>query len=34
MKKYIYNFQPALEMIQDMYGKKIGIRYKEVKTNA
>ena len=29
MKKYIYNFQPALEMIKDMYGKKIKIKYKE-----
>ncbi|MFH1638119.1 MAG: hypothetical protein ABIB71_06860 [Candidatus Woesearchaeota archaeon] len=33
MKKYIYNFQPALEMIQEMYGKKLGVRYSEIKTN-
>ncbi len=30
MKKNIYNFQPALEMIKEMYGKKLNIRYKEV----
>lgn len=30
MKKYIYNFQPALEMIKEMYGKKLKIKYKEV----
>ncbi len=29
MQKYIYNFQPALEMIQEMYGKELGARYKE-----
>jgi len=29
MKKNIYNFQPALEMIQEMYGKKLKIAYKE-----
>lgn len=28
MKKYIYNFQPALEMIKEMYGKKLKIKYK------
>ncbi len=33
MKKNIYNFEPALEMIQDIYGKKFGIKYKEVVTN-
>jgi DNA-binding Lrp family transcriptional regulator len=33
MKKYIYNFEPALEMIQEMYGKKLGIKYKEVVAN-
>jgi hypothetical protein len=33
MKKYIYNFEPALEMIQDMYGKEMGIRYREAVTN-
>lgn len=31
MKKYIYNFQPALEMIEEMYGKKLNIKYKEVR---
>jgi len=31
MKKYIYNFQPALEMIDEMYGKKLKVKYKEVK---
>jgi DNA-binding Lrp family transcriptional regulator len=30
MKKNIYNFQPALEMIQEMYGRKLGIKYKEI----
>ena len=30
MKKNIYNFQPALEMIKEMYNKKINIKYKEV----
>lgn len=29
MKKNIYNFQPALEMIQEMYGRKLGIKYRE-----
>lgn len=33
MKKNIYNFEPALEMIQDIYGKKFGIKYKEAVTN-
>ena len=33
MKKYVYNFQPALEMIQEMYEKQIGVKYKEVITN-
>lgn len=31
MKKNIYNFQPALEMIQELYDKKLGIKYKEIK---
>lgn len=31
MKKYIYNFQPALEMIGEMYNKDLRVRYKEVK---
>ena len=30
MKKNIYNFQPALEMIQEMYGKKLNIKYREI----
>ncbi len=30
MKKYIYNFQPALEMVQEMYGKGLKIKYKEI----
>ncbi len=29
MKENIYNFQPALEMIKEMYHKKINIKYKE-----
>jgi len=29
MKKHIYNFQPALEMIQEMYNKNLNIKYKE-----
>ena len=33
MQKYIYNFQPALEMIKEMYKKKIKVEYKEVVTN-
>ena len=33
MKDNIYNFEPALEMIQEMYNKKLKIRYKEIKTN-
>ncbi|MCX6814255.1 MAG: hypothetical protein NTY20_01195 [Candidatus Aenigmarchaeota archaeon] len=33
MKKYIYNFEPALEMIQEMYGKRTGVKYKEVVSN-
>ena len=30
MKKNIYNFQPALEMIQEIYNKKLNIKYREV----
>jgi len=30
MNENIYNFQPALEMIKEMYKKKLNIRYKEV----
>lgn len=33
MKRYVYNFQPALEMIQDMYKKDLGIEYMEAVTN-
>ena len=33
MKKYIYNFEPALEMIKEMYHQKINVKYKEVITN-
>jgi hypothetical protein len=29
MKENIYNFQPALEMIDEMYDKKLNIKYKE-----
>ncbi|MFW6283460.1 MAG: hypothetical protein ACOC1P_05410 [Minisyncoccales bacterium] len=29
MKKNIYNFQPALEMIQEKYGKKLNMKYSE-----
>ena len=29
MKKHIYNFEPALEMVQEMHGKRTGARYKE-----
>lgn len=32
MQKYIYNFEPALEMIEEMYHIPTGITYKEVKT--
>jgi DNA-binding Lrp family transcriptional regulator len=34
MRKYIYNFEPALEMIQEMYGKKLGVKYREAVRNA
>ncbi len=30
MKKQFYNFQPALEMIQEMYGMELGVHYKEI----
>ena len=33
MEKNSYNFQPALEMIKEMYNKKIEVKYKEVATN-
>ncbi len=32
-KKNIYSYEPALEMLDEMYKLKIGIRYKEMKTN-
>ena len=34
MRKYRYNFQPALEMISEMYNKELKIKYKEIITNA
>jgi hypothetical protein len=30
MKENIYNFQPALEMIGEMYKKKLNLKYKEI----
>ena len=30
MQENIYNFEPALEMIKEMYNKKLNIKYKEV----
>jgi hypothetical protein len=30
MQANIYNFEPALEMIKEMYGKKLKVKYKEV----
>src|SRR3990167_6253167 len=30
MKNNIYNFEPALEMVDEMYHKKLGYKYKEV----
>ncbi len=30
MKENIYNFEPALEMVDEMYHKKLGYKYKEV----
>lgn len=33
MKKNRYNFEPALEMIKEMYNKKIRVKYKESITN-
>ena len=29
MQRHFYNFQPALEMVQEMYGKRLGVKYKE-----
>lgn len=29
MKENIYNFQPALEIVQEMYNRKLGIKYME-----
>lgn len=31
MKSNIYNFQPALEMISELYNKKLNIKYREIK---
>jgi len=33
MKKYFYNFEPALEMVQEIYGRKLGVKYKEAVLN-
>jgi len=30
MQENIYNFQPALEMIQEMYNKQLKVKYKEI----
>jgi len=30
MQKNIYNFEPALEMVKEMYHKKLDVKYKEV----
>jgi len=30
MQENIYNFEPALEMIKEMYNKKLNVKYKEV----
>ena len=34
MQKYVYNFEPALEMIQKMYHVDLGVKYEEAETNA
>jgi len=33
MRDNIYNFEPALEMVEEMYNVKTGVRFKEVVTN-
>ncbi len=33
MKENIYNFEPALEMVQNLYKKKLGVKYAEVVSN-
>ncbi len=33
MEKHKYNFEPALEMIKELYDKKIEVKYKEAITN-
>ncbi|MBI2550554.1 hypothetical protein HYV83_05245 [Candidatus Woesearchaeota archaeon] len=33
MKKHFYNFQPALEMIREMYRKKLNVHYREAGVN-
>ena len=33
MKDNIHHFEPALEMVAEMYGKKTGVQYKEAVTN-
>jgi hypothetical protein len=32
MKKNIYNFEPALEIVDEMYKKRLGIKYRELST--
>lgn len=32
MNKNVYNFEPALEMIDEMYKKRLNIKYKEINT--
>jgi DNA-binding Lrp family transcriptional regulator len=34
MKKYVYNFQPALEIVQELYGRRLGVKYREAVLNA
>jgi len=34
MKKYVYNFQPALEIVQELYGKRLHVKYREAVLNA
>lgn len=30
MQKNVYNFEPALEMVKEMYNKKLDVKYKEI----
>jgi len=34
MKKYVYNFQPALEIVQELYSRRLGVKYREAVLNA